>query len=198
MTAKACVAGALSICLLAPASAAADRAGTAPVDSPHLSRALHVAFSLPGTGWTQVRGAAAGTPALGSYALSVSCDVRVQVRATARHGQPVVRGRRVQVRPADRLGGNVLVSSRSGRHGRLRWWLGSRRGTDVAVAGVQPAPLSIARSGAPWILYEVSIKHVGSCVRAVATKESAIALAIARTMRLAAGPTEVSGPFSTA
>lgn len=201
-------AGTLAILLAVPASASADRSGDGPVAAPNASRDRHVAFTLKGSGWGQVVGATGATPSLGAYARDLAlpgrCTVTVRVRATAAHHRPTVRGDTVQVRPPIRLKNNRLVYTRRGRHGPITWWLGHRDGSDVAVAGFQRAPRSIARAGTPWLLYEVSIGHQpqsgdrASCSKAAHTAMPAVALAVARTMHLADGAPKAKEPFTTA
>jgi hypothetical protein len=186
--------------------ALADRAADAPIRAPRTLRSHHISFDLRGSGWAQVVGSLSGTPSFGNYAVDTKtpggtdCQLSASVSAKASARRPVVRGNRVQPKPGTR-GSAVLRASRRGTNGPVRWWSGTMRDTSAAAVGVQRLPASLATTARPWLVYSVRIDNSSfpadnaDCIAHARRAGAAIALRIARTMRIAAGPPVSRAPF---
>jgi hypothetical protein len=196
---------ALSSFLLA-APALADRTGDAPVKAPQNLKTDHVEFTLPGSGWLQLVGALAGTPAYGRYALETKlpngsiCNPTVEVVAVPSARPPIVSARTVRLRPLSRFAPVIHVTSR-GRHGAIQWWAGTADNTAAAAGGFQRLPARLATKAHPYLVYTVVMQHASVPRREprchAAEKAARIARTIARTMHLAPGPPVARPPFTS-
>jgi hypothetical protein len=185
--------------------ALADRAADAPIRAPQTLQSHHISFELLGSGWAQVVGALEGTPSFGNYAVDTKtpggtdCQLSASVAGKASARRPVVRGNRVRLSPTTRRA-EVLARVR-GTNGPVRWWSGTMRGTSAATIGVQRLPASLATPARPWLVYVVAVDNTSfpadnaDCAAHARHAGAAIALRIARTMRIASGPPVSRAPF---
>jgi hypothetical protein len=200
---------AIAACLLATAApAAADRGGDGPVRTSRVLTTTHTEFTLPGSGWAQVVGALAGTPALGDYGVELGliggpCQVRVSVDTKAQGTYPGVGRHSVRLHPP--FAQPLLRFTHSGRHGAVRWWAGTSEQLDAAGAAVQRTPAALRSKHRRYLLTWVSVSHIAvspaadvDCkARARNTGARAVSR-ILRTLALAAGPVVSEPPFVTA
>jgi hypothetical protein len=191
-------------------SAFADRTGHAPVNAPKAINSHHVEFNLPGGGWSQVVGALAGTPALGRYARDVTleqgatCHTGADVVATATRRYPSIGERTVRLRPGSARNTLLRVSHR-GKSGRFTWWAGSLgRWSDAAAGAVRALPPSLRTGKRRWLVIEFSVPRTSlpeataPCARYARATAGRLARTVARSLKLAAGASKVTGPFSPA
>lgn len=195
-------------CVLAAAAPAyADRDGDGAVRAPRTLKSTHTEFVLPGSGWGQVVGALAGTPAIGDYAVDLTlaggatCRVSVAVDTRAQGVYPRVGRSIVRLHPRT---GVALRYTRSGRHGRVRWWTGTSQGLDAAAAAVQPMPAALRTKNRRYLTTWVSVSHTAAptddeaCRARVRRTGARTILSIVRTLKLADGPPISEAPFITA
>jgi hypothetical protein len=171
----------------------------------------HVTFTLPGNGWRQVTGAMAGTPDLGRYVhdLTVnvgSCRVDLQVTAFESRKRSQSSGKKtVRLLPGSRIVPTMHATS-TGRHGKVRWWVGSSRGYDAVAGGYQLAPPQVRSSGRRWIVYYVQVRHTAAnagsrteeCSRYATRLATQSARSIATSMHLVHGAVKPTGPYTSA
>lgn len=170
----------------------------------------HVTFKLPGTGWQQVTGAMAGMPALGRYAhdLTVnvgSCRVDLQVTSFESRKRSQSSGKTVQLLPGSRIVPTMHATS-TGRHGKVRWWIGTSHGYDAVAGGYQPSPPQVRSSGRNWIVYYVQVRHeatnagsrTAECSRYATQLATRSARSIATSMHLMHGAVKPTGPHTSA
>ncbi len=197
---------ALSSLLLAT-PALANRAGDAPIKAPQSLQTHHVAFTLPGGGWTQKLGALAGTPAFGRYGLAIkladgsTCSLTADVLSKTSAKPFVARGNTVQLRPFSQFPELLHITGR-GKNGAVTWWSGTMKNYDAAAGGTQRLPAALRTKAKPYLNYNVRILHArprtnDPCAARARTTGARIARTIARTMQIAPGPPVSEPPYST-
>lgn len=192
-----------TLALAVPANA--DRLGSGPVHNPHVVKTHHVAFVLPGDTWAQVAGALAGTPSLGQYTFaagptppaSITGNVTVDVAASVTKLRPTRRGNQVVANPGSKAPLRVTVDH-SGTNGPVRWWSGRITKNEPFAVGYQRAPRSLDPTGKRWLIYEVSTDLSMPGITTRTPGAVAIVRSIARTMRLAPGLVQSTGPYAGA
>jgi hypothetical protein len=190
--------------LPAAAPALADRHADGPIDAPRQVDSLHTEFTLPGGPWRQVVESPAGTPS-GTYVYTATlpgggqCDLSLTVRAGAKRRRPLVARRTIALQPP----GEVLRFDHQGRHGGVRWWSGTVRGSsNVASAwALQRMPGPLRSEQRAWLLYRIDVGQQSlpadelAC-RGRARRTGARAVrAVARTLKVADGPAVATPPL---
>ena len=188
-----------SALLVVAASAQADRRGEAPVRAPQVLHTVHSEFTVLGGIWGQVRNDAG--PGSGLYGMDLpmpsgyTCRVGLSVRSTAakRVGKP-------EKRVISALRGELLRFDHHGRHGSVRWWSGRDGERDLAAVAVQRAPKAMRTARRRWIVHRIGIGFkaapgdVGICSSQVDAFGPKVLRRVARTISVAAGPTQAPQP----
>jgi hypothetical protein len=192
----------LALAVAVPASA--NRAGVGPVRQGHLVSNYHLSFTLLGDSWSQIAGALGGTPSLGSYtykagpvAPNASAEhLRVTVSAFVTVHKPLLKDKRIVVKPTNATS-PVINVEHHGLNGPVTWWTGTLSGAPAAV-GYQRAPRGLDRSQKQWLVYQAysSVGNREAHPRRALREAVSKIRAIAKTMRLAPGPTLTQGPFA--
>ena len=190
-------------------SAVADRLATGPVRDPHVIDSHHVAFTLPGNTWSQVRGLMSGTPSLGGYvfqrgstaATSLSGHLRVYVHARVRKTRPVLKERRLLLDPSAGKDAATLRVSGHGVNGPVHWYFGTSDDGIPTAAGYQVAPPSLRSAQKRWVVYVASTEGTEPSVTTSRTRRreaTTTVRSVARTMRLRSGRAVPKPPFTPA
>ena len=195
-----------SLVLAVPALA--DQAGTGSVRAPRVVQSYHVAFTLPGDSWSQIRDPMGGGVELGQYAFApgsvppttIDGRVCVEVFADLQHKKPTIVGRELTIKPG--LSTDRVRITSHGSTGVLHWWTGRESEGNIPVAvGYRRAPRSLDPTGARWLVFLVTTDRTGPTVstdHAKAKLAAGVVATVAKTMHLATGAPTKAPPYAGA